>query len=49
MSQSMKKCMLMFVWLHALMQGCVAEYGVVMANLVLSGKSLGPHAFVMQV
>ncbi|GAX79521.1 hypothetical protein CEUSTIGMA_g6962.t1 [Chlamydomonas eustigma] len=30
-------------------QGCVAEYGVVMANLVLSGKSFGPHAFVMQL
>ena len=30
-------------------QGCVADYAVVMANLVMDGKSLGPHAFVMQV
>ena len=30
-------------------QGCVADYAVVMANLVMGGKSLGPHAFVMQV
>lgn len=29
-------------------QGVVADYAVVMASLVMGGKNLGPHAFVMQ-
>jgi hypothetical protein len=28
-------------------QGCVADDAVVIADLVLKGKSHGPHAFVM--
>lgn len=27
----------------------MADYAVVMANLIMAGKNLGPHAFVMQV
>jgi hypothetical protein len=30
-------------------QGCVADYTVVTANLIVAGKSLGPHAFLMRV
>ena len=34
---------------HWISQGCVADYAVVMADLRVGGKSLGPHAFLMQV